>query len=400
MVKPIGPLCNLDCDYCFYLAKSKLFQETTDFRISDQILERFVENYITSQPGPEVAFAWQGGEPSLMGVEFFRRVVEMQKKFLPPGWRATNALQTNGTLLTEEWARFLKQENFLVGLSLDGPAIFHDIYRRDRQGGTTWDQVVRGLKLLQKYQVETNVLCVVNSKNAAQPLATYRALRDLDIDFLQFIPLVERLEDGKLSERSVTGLAYGRFLIAVFNQWLKCDLGSVFVQIFEETLSTLAGLPPTMCTFLPQCGRQLVMEHNGDLYSCDHYVDPQYRLGNIMETPLAELVNSRQQIQFGQAKADLNDQCLACPVLTLCQGGCPKNRHNGLNALCDGYLQFFSYVQPFVKEILNTLQKGEQAIVAREHLIKLLTSTWGVHRNDACPCGSGLKFKKCCAGIG
>ena len=398
MVKPIGPVCNLNCDYCFYLAKTELFSESRDFRLTDEILELFIQEYIQSQPGPEVAFVWQGGEPTLMGVDFFRRAIELQNRYLPPGWKATNALQTNGTLIDQQWAQFFQDAGFLIGLSLDGLQKFHDLYRRDRQGDPTWEQVVRGLRLLQEYQVQTNILCVVNRENASEPLATYQALRELGADYIQFIPLVE-LTTGELSAKSVSGPAYGRFLTHVFNYWLEHDLGSVFVQIFEEALSRLAGFPPSMCVFVPHCGRQLIMEHNGDFYSCDHYVEPKFRLGNIMENSLTDMVESEAQRAFGLAKGDLADECRICPVLNLCQGECPKNRHHGLNVLCAGYHQFFLYVQPFLNEIIKTLRQGNLAMQAQVRLDSLLENTWSAGRNDSCPCGSGLKYKKCCLGI-
>ncbi|HHT72238.1 MAG TPA: anaerobic sulfatase maturase [Firmicutes bacterium] len=401
MVKPIGPICNLHCEYCFYLHKKDFFPDSAHFQMSDIVLERFIKEYIHSQPGPVVPFAWQGGEPTLMGLDFFRKVVRLQKEYIPEGWHYTNSLQTNGTLIDHEWARFLKEEGFLVGISLDGPEPVHDMYRKDRSGLGTWGRVVEGFRTLQRYGVSVNVLCVVNRENGARPKELYQFLKELGAEYVQFIPLVEWLENGEVSHRSLTGPLYGKFLIEIFNEWVQADLGQVFVQIFETVLSVAAGLPGGLCVFLPECGRQLVMEHNGDLYGCDHFVAPEYRLGNILEAPLLDLVNSKAQLEFGREKASLPAECLECPVVSLCNGGCPKNRHRGeeglgLNWLCAGYKQFFIYVAPFARVILHTLQQGKTAEQAMAALTKLLRETWDVSRNDPCPCRSGLKYKKCC----
>ena len=396
MVKPIGPICNLQCDYCFYLHKSELYSQTSNFRMKDEVLEHFIQSYIQSQPGPEVSFVWQGGEPTLMGLDFFRKVVELQKRYIPPNWRYTNGIQTNGTLIDEEWARFFKDEQFLVGLSLDGPQPIHDLYRKDQQGQGTWQQVVDAFHLLQRYGVDVNILCVVNKENASQPLTTYEFMKELGVQYLQFIPLVEREVHGRISEKSVTGPLYGTFLINIFNQWILKDIGQVFIQIFEEALTIMAGLPAGLCVFRPECGRQLIMEHNGDIYSCDHYVLPENRLGNIMENSLESMVNSSFQRRFGKQKLELSQECSVCPVLTVCRGECPKNRIDGLNWLCSGYKQFFSYAEPFLAVILQALKQGLTAKQAQSTLIKMLDTTWDVKRNDSCPCLSGLKYKKCC----
>lgn len=395
MVKPIGPKCNLACDYCFYLSKEKLFVTGNDFRLTDSILEQFIKSYIQSQIGPEIAFVWQGGEPTLMGLDFFYRVRELQEKYRPQGITITNALQTNATLITPAWARFLKKENFLVGVSIDGLQADHDLFRKDKNGLGTWARVVAGLSELLQQDVETNLLVVVNAQNGSTPLATYTALQELGAKYLQFIPLVEH-KNGKLSSRSISGEGYGRFLVSIFNHWVEHDLGEVFVQIFEEALRMLAGFPSSMCLFSPQCGGQLVMEHNGDIYACDHFVEPNSRLGNIIQDDLRTLVDSQQQRVFGAEKANLAAACFTCPVLQLCQGECPKNRVQGLNLICQGYRRFFLYTQTFFADMLQVLQQGKPALAASDTLRARLQNVRSTKRNELCPCGSTLKFKKCC----
>jgi uncharacterized protein len=324
MTKPIGPLCNLDCKYCFYLEKEKLYPEHAGagFRMTDAVLERYISSYITAQPAnvPEISFAWQGGEPTLLGVDFFRRVVELQKKYCPPHQRIVNALQTNGTLLDAEWCEFLRENNFLVGLSIDGPREMHDRYRVDKGNRPTFDKVMRGLELLKEHNVEFNTLTVVNRHNSKNPLEVYRFLKKHGSGFMQFIPLVERAGDGTMfasppslegeeapspvTPWSVESQTYGDFLCAIFDEWVRHDVGKVFVQLFEVQLGVWMGMPASLCVFSETCGAAMALEHNGDLYSCDHYVYPEYRLGNIATKPMIELVASSQQIKFGLDKRD------------------------------------------------------------------------------------------------
>lgn len=408
MVKPAGPNCNLACEYCFYLDKDELYPETTRFHMDEGLLEKFIQRYIDCQPGPVVPFAWQGGEPTLMGLDFFKKVVELQARHLPHGWRAENAIQTNGTLLTEEWCEFLKEKGFLVGVSLDGPPELHDVYRCTKQGGPTAELVLRGLRLLQSHDVEYNILCVVNNVNAKHPQAVYGFFKDLGVQHVQFIPLVEHLGDGKVTQRTVSGRDYGRFLTVVFNEWASCDLGRVFVQLFEECVSVWVGYGAHLCLFAETCGRAMILEHNGDVYACDHFVFPEHKLGNMNEQTLYQLVESPQQRQFGLDKHNkLPDICRQCPVQFMCNGGCPKNRflttatgETGLNYLCSGYKQFFTYVDPFMEDFAALFRQHAPSYAMAARARSRLEELWqGVGRNDPCPCGSGLKYKKCCQGF-
>jgi len=384
MAKPIGPACNLACRYCYYLSKSELYPGTTGFRMSDGVLESFVRQYIAAQTAPEIPFAWQGGEPLLLGVDFFRRVVELQRKHCPPSRRVSNAIQTNGTLLTSEWCGFLRDSNFLVGISIDGPRPLHDQYRVDRRGQPSFDKTCRGLELLVRHGVEFNTLSVVHRQNARQPLEVYRFLRAHGSRFMQFIPLVERTggRPGVLAEApdpvagppldapvtpwTVEPLAFGGFLCAIFDEWLRHDVGEVFVQVFEVQLALTMGVPSALCVFAETCGKGLLLEHNGDLYACDHYVYPRHKLGNILATPLNEFVSLPRQAAFGAAKRDaLPQQCRECATLRLCYGECPKHRFmpagDGtprLNYLCAGYRRFFSHSAPYLARLAELLKAG------------------------------------------
>ncbi|MDY7041834.1 MAG: anaerobic sulfatase maturase, partial [Chloroflexota bacterium] len=310
MAKPRGAICNLDCEYCFYLSKKALYPDGS-FRMSDEVLETYVRQYIEAQGVPEANFAWQGGEPTLMGLDFFRRAVAYQDKYRKPGMRIENALQTNGTLLDDEWCRFFKEHGFLVGISLDGPRALHDVYRKDKGGAPTFDRVMKGLSLLRKHEVDFNILACVSAANVEHPLEVYRFLRDeAGAEFIQFIPIVERQDDtgfqesSRLTSRSISGEQYGEFLIAVFDEWVRCDVGRVFVQMFDTALGHWLGAPGGLCVFAETCGLALAMEHNGDLYACDHFVEPRHYLGNVTERPMVELVASPQQRQFGLAKRE------------------------------------------------------------------------------------------------
>ncbi len=396
MVKPAGGECNLSCAYCYYLAKTHLYPHSR-FRMDEALLEDFTRQYIAAQRVPEVTFAWQGGEPLLMGLPFYERALALQRRYRPAGMRIANALQTNGTLLDAAWCRFLRQHDFLIGLSLDGPRELHDAYRRDRAGRPTFERVMAGLAALHEHGVAFNILATVHAANAEHPLEVYRFLRDeAGARFIQFIPIVERSTgnggtDAAVSSRSVRPAQYGRFLTAIFDEWVRRDVGEVFVQTFDMAL---------------------VLEHNGDLYACDHFVEPRYRLGNIAQTPLVELVGSAQQRAFGEAKrAALPQQCRSCAVLFACHGGCPKDRflrtadgEAGLQYLCEGYRAFFTHVDHPMRLMAAELRQGRHA---RNVILRLAeedaerSQRWArAERNAPCPCGSGRKFKHCHGRIG
>ncbi len=368
MTKPRGSICNLDCHYCFYLQKEALYPQST-LRMADDLLEHYVWQYIAAHaPTQEVTFAWQGGEPTLMGLAFFQRAVALQQRYRHPNQRILNALQTNGVLLDDEWGQFLRENDFLVGVSLDGPAALHDVYRRDKGGHPTCDRVLAGIDVLKKHEVPFNILTCVNDVNVQQPLIVYRYLRDVvGADFIQFIPIVEPAPGPALvSSRSIDGAAYGAFLIAIFEEWVRRDVGRVAVQIFEVALAIWSGLGPGLCIFDETCGRGLAMEHNGDVYACDHFVTPAHLLGNIRTTSLIELVDSPAQVTFGQAKRDgLPSDCQRCPVRFACNGGCPKDRllttasgEAGLNYLCTGYKAFFSHIDRAMRAMVLLLRAG------------------------------------------
>jgi uncharacterized protein len=372
MVKPRGAICNLDCHYCFYLSKERLYPNSS-FQMGKDLLETYTRQYIDSQRVPEVTFAWQGGEPTLMGVDFFKLAVELQQKYRKPGTHILNTMQTNGTLLNDDWCRFFHEHNFLIGLSLDGPRELHDAYRVDKGGKPTFDKVMNGLDLLKKHQVEFNILVAVHAANADYPLEVYRFLRDeASVRFVQFIPIVERdngtgfQEASKVTERSVTARQYGDFLIAIFNEWVRRDVGQTYVQIFDVALEAWFSGRASLCIFSDTCGNALALEHNGDLYSCDHFVEPEYKLGNIEKNHLIELVGSRKQRRFGQDKRDkLPQYCLDCEVRFVCNGGCPRNRYiqtpdgePGLNYLCQGYRAFFNHIDKPMRFMAAELRAG------------------------------------------
>lgn len=397
MAKPIGPICNLDCSYCYYLEKEGLFPKGEQFRMAPEVLETYIREYIASQKTPEVTFAWQGGEPTLLGIDYFRRIVELQRKHAG-GRKINNTLQTNGTRLNAEWCLFFREHAFLIGLSIDGPRELHDAHRRDKGGKPTFDQVLRGMTLLKEYGVEFNTLTVVNRLNVDRPLEVYDFLREAGSGYLQFIPLVERLpsadapagltfaeppEPGQspsaVTDESVPAEAYGDFLITIFDAWVRRDVGRVFVQMFDVSLGIWSGHGPGLCLFLPDCGEALAVEHNGDLYSCDHFVYPKYKLGNVMNESLATLINSAQQRAFGGDKsARLPKYCRDCEVRFACHGECPKHRflvtpdgEPGLNYLCAGYKKFFRHIDPFMRRMSDLLRArlapaGIMALLAEE----------------------------------
>ena len=360
-VKPIGSICNLDCLYCYYLEKQNLYPEGEPFRMPDDILEEYIVQHIDASPETVISFSWHGGEPTLLGLDFFRKIVAFQRKHKPANRRIVNGIQTNGTLLDEDWCRFLATEEFAVGLSLDGPREMHDRYRLTKDGKPTHAQTMRGHELLQEHGVYTDILCVVNVHNVRSPLRVYRFFKQIDARYITFLPMVEpqpNAESG-VSPISVPADAWGAFLCTIFDEWRDQDIGRVKVQIFEEAARTAFDQEHSLCIFRPTCGDIPVVEHNGDFYSCDHFVDVDHRLGNMMETPLVELLESPAQRAFGEAKLEaLPRYCRECEVRAMCNGECPKNRflstpdgEPGLNYLCAGYKRFFTHCQPFVSEV-------------------------------------------------
>jgi uncharacterized protein len=376
--KPTGAICNLDCSYCFFLDKEELYPGSK-FRMTDELLETYIRQLIESHKTPQVTVAWQGGEPTLMGLDFFRKAIAYQEKYRKPGMTFENTLQTNGTLLTDEWCEFFKENNYLIGLSLDGPRALHDANRVDKAGRPTFDKVMKGLQLLQSHGVEYNILTTVNRVNSQHPLEVYRFLRDeVKTSWIQFIPVVERInEDGKtlyqqgtqVSENSVLPEQFGIFLTTIFDEWVRKDVGKVFVQTFEAAVRSWLNMPTGMCFFSPTCGLGVALEHNGDLYSCDHFVEPDYLLGNIQETSITELVSGDRQFKFGQDKLDtLPKYCRECEVRFACHGECPKHRfietpdgEPGLNYLCAGYKHFFTHIDQPLKMMVNLYKQGRDA---------------------------------------
>ena len=457
MTKPVGPICNLDCKYCFYLEKENLYPDKEKWRMPNPVLEQYIKQYIEQQDVPEISFAWQGGEPTLLGVKFFRRVVEIQQQYAN-GKTIHNAFQTNGTLLDDEWCEFFSEQKFLIGLSIDGPRELHDKYRVDKHDRPTFDNVMRGVSLLKKHKADFNTLTVVNRANSQRPLDVYRFLKEIGSGFMQFIPLVERLPEhqvipltvtagGKKREYSsdpdnpiapasaapvldlaepplldpdadhqklpvtawsVEARTYGEFLCKIFDEWVRNDVGQVFVQLFDVTLGQWMGLGSSLCVFAEKCGTAMAMEHNGDLYACDHYVYPRYKLGNVMTQTLSEMASSEQQRKFGSDKFDsLPQYCMKCEYRFACNGECPKHRfmttpdgEPNLNYLCPAYKRYFAHVDAHMKT-MAALVHGQQPAALIMDLLRNeeKQNVWkNVQRNDPCPCGSGKKYKKCCEG--
>lgn len=393
LAKPTGAICNLDCKYCFFLSKEMLYPGDR-FRMSDELLETYIRQLLEMQPLGEVNVAWQGGEPTLMGIEFFRRAVEHVERHRKAGQNIQHTIQTNGTLLDDEWCAFFKLHNVLVGLSVDGPQPMHDAYRVNKRGVGSFSDVMQGYQLLREHEVDVNILCTIHAANAEHPLDVYRFFRDeMQASYMQFIPIVERtteamiplanlgwgkrpgadrplyLQHGaQVTERSVTAEQFGRFLTTIFDEWVRRDVGKVFVQTFDVALGSWLG-QHNLCIFSPTCGNAVALEHNGDLYSCDHYVEPEYLLGNISKTPMDALVSSPKQRAFGQHKRDsLPKYCRECPVLFACYGECPRNRfistpdgEPGLNYLCAGYKRFFNHINPAMNTMAGLLRQNRFA---------------------------------------
>lgn len=405
--KPVGAICNLDCKYCYYLRKEYLYEKKGEsFRMTDDILENYIVQHIEASPDPVVRFSWHGGEPTVLGLDYFRKIVALQRKHQPPGRRIANGMQTNGTLLDEKWCRFLAAEGFGVGLSLDGPRELHDRYRVTKGQEPTHAQAMRGYELLRRHRIPCDVLCVVHAENVRYPDRVYRFFKRIKAQYVGFLPLVERQPDaeGGVSHRTVPAKALGTFLCTIFDEWVREDVGRLKVQIFEEAARTALGQEHALCIFRETCGDIPVIEHNGDFFSCDHFVNAEHRLGNIRETPLVELLESPAQKAFGQAKVDtLPRYCRQCEVLAMCHGGCPKDRilqtpegEAGLNYLCEGYRRFFTHCRPFLLELAafwrrQPLERFMQTVRAAGVRPGPETA-----RNAPCPCGSGRKYKKCC----
>jgi uncharacterized protein len=421
LTKPIGPICNLDCKYCFYLEKEALYPDVSKWSMSDDVLESYVHQYIEAQPMDVIHFAWQGGEPTLLGVDFFRKVVQLQTKYAN-GKRIENALQTNGILLNDAWGEFLSEHQWLIGISIDGPRQVHDAYRVDKGGQPTFDRVMSGMEVLKKHRVSFNTLTTVHRANSRHPSEVYRFLRDNGSGYMQFIPIVERIsqsitqhglslvspdfaDEATVAPWSVEPRQYGRFLCSIFDEWVQKDVGRIFVQLFDVSLEMWMGMEPSLCVFRKTCGSALAMEHSGDVYSCDHFVYPENKLGNIMETALATLVDSPQQRKFGADKNDtLPKYCRHCEVRFACNGECPKHRfatspdgEPGLNFLCAGYKMFFKHIDPYMRFMAEELRNERApANIMRSLQMRDRQASQKPARNQPCPCGSGRKYKHCC----
>jgi len=448
MAKPYGPVCNLDCHYCYYLEKEKMYDTSGRFRMSDQVLEKFIDEYIAAQNVPVVQFVWHGGEPTMLGMDFYKKALDLQNQY-SRGRSIENVLQTNGTLLNDDWCRFFCDNNFLIGISIDGPEHIHNRYRLNKSGKPSFAQVMKGLELLVKHKVEFNTLSVVNDYNAQYPLETYRFLKSTGSHYMQFTPIVERIATNvsegsmlllpndltgsflkqvkdcalsalpcQLAPWSVKAMDYGRFLCEIFDDWVLHDVGRYFVPTFDSILANWVGSMTSICVHAETCGHAGAIEHNGDVFACDHYVFPKYKLGNIYTNSLVSMMYSPRQIEFGQAKRNaLPQQCRDCEYLFACNGECPKNRiiqtlagEAGLNYLCSGLRLFYAHVAPYMdfmaEELANERPPAHVMAWARERIkSKLVVKTVPIAQpvtrttlkpGDLCPCGSGKKYKQCC----
>lgn len=379
MAKPVGSKCNLRCKYCYYLSKELLYPDS-DFHMGENVLREYIQQYIESQRTKEVVFVWQGGEPTLLGIDYFQKIIEIEQEYCPPEKVIKNSLQTNGTLLNEEWCRFFKKHNFLIGISIDGPASVHDCYRVYKNGNPTHERIVESIRLLTRYNVDYNILCCVQKMNWKYPREVYRYFRNvLGATFFQFIPIIKMVDEDelkicgkgekafppRLTEESITGYEFGHFLTGIFDEWIKRDVGRVFVQTFDNTLACWYGQSASLCVFTKTCGDALVIEHNGDVYSCDHFVYARNFVDNILEKPLVDIVASAKQSDFKANKfSRLPSTCKNCIYLFLCYGGCPRNRLSltedgepGLNNLCEGYRMYFSHTQKAMKFMVQQLHE-------------------------------------------
>ena len=406
-IKPAGALCNLACGYCYYLPKDTLYPQAPPHRMSDELLEAVIVQQIAAAPDSTVNFFWHGGEPTLLGIDYFRRIVELEDRHLRPGMTVTNGIQTNGIFIDEDWCRFFAAEGFSVGISIDGPSALHDAYRRTRDGKTTHRQVMQAYRLLRRHGVPVDILCVVHDRNVREPAAVYRFFKEIKAQYISFIPLVEPdpAASKGVGPRTVPADLFGSFLCAVFDEWVRQDIGRIVVQIFEEAGRPFYGQDHSLCIFRETCGDVPVIEHNGDFYACDHFVVPAHRWGNIRKTSLTALLDDPAQKSFGRDKRDnLPQDCRQCDVLAMCNGGCPKDRimrtaggEAGLNYLCAGYRRFFRHCRPYLFDLAalrvaglppGRLMERARAADAPDHP--------QAGRNDPCPCGSGKKYKKCC----
>jgi uncharacterized protein len=407
--KPVGAICNLDCHYCYYLKKQGLYPRSESFRMSGGLLEEYVVQHIEAANGRVIRFLWHGGEPTILGLDYFREVVRLQRRHCPPGRSIVNGIQTNGTLLDEAWCRFLAEEGFIVGLSLDGPQPLHDRYRVSKGEKPTHKHVMRAYRLLRRHRVPSDLLCVVHAENVRHPTRVYRFFKEIKAEHLGLLPVVEPDPDaeGGVTPETVPAEEFGEFLCTIFDEWVRQDIGRITVQLFEEAVRAAGGQEPRLCLFRRTCGDVPVVEHNGDFFSCDHFVDAEHRVGNIRETPLVDLLRSPAHRAFGRTKRDtLPAYCRACDVQPMCNGGCPKQRllqtpdgEAGLNHLCAGFKQFFAHSRPWA-ERLAALQRARQP---GERLMQAVRAADAravpkAGRNDPCPCGSGRKFKRCCLG--
>jgi uncharacterized protein len=369
-VKPVGALCNLRCKYCYYLDKKALYPGCKSFTMSDEILERYIIQHIEASTDKTINFSWHGGEPLLAGIDFFREIIAIQEKYKPQGSTIINGIQTNGTLIDEEWASFLAEEKFLVGISIDGPGDLHNHFRATPENKPSLSMTLRGYEMLRKHKVMCEILCVVNSFNVRFPLVIYNFFKELGAKYITFLPLVEREPDTKsgVSRASVPSNEFGLFLVSIFDEWIERDIGDIKIQIFEEAARTAFDQDHTLCIFKENCGGVPVIEHNGDFYSCDHYVDQGYLIGNIKEGSVAGFLDSERQKAFGESKSfTLPRYCLECEVKPMCNGECPKNRfintpdgEPGLNYLCNGYKTFFTHCRPFVEAIAEVWKDQSQ----------------------------------------
>jgi uncharacterized protein len=435
LAKPTGAVCNLDCTYCFFLSKEALYPGSR-FRMADDTLELYLKQLLEAHATPTVTIAWQGGEPTLMGLDFFRRSIELVERYRRPGQAIEHTIQTNGTRIDSDWCAFFREHRFLVGLSMDGPPDIHDRYRVDKGGAPTHHRVLAAARLLAEQGVDVNLLCTVHEANQERGAEVYRYFRDeVGARYLQFIPIVERateamlpvadagwgtagkevrplyvLDGSLVTRRSVTADGWGRFLTTIFDEWVVRDVGTMFVQLFDAALASWVGAPPSVCIFSETCGDALTVEHTGDVYSCDHFVEPRWLLGNIRDTHLLTMVASPEQRAFGEAKRDtLPRYCRECPVRFACHGECPRNRfirtpdgEDGLNYLCAGYLAFFTHVDRPMRLMADLLERGRYAdevmgVLAAE-AADLRARVARAGRNDPCPCGSGRKTKVCHGG--
>jgi len=406
--KPISSVCNLACHYCYYLKKGELYPKSESLRMPLSILEQYIIQHIDACSDPLIQFSWHGGEPTLLGIDYFREIVSLQHKHQPCDQRIVNGIQTNGTLLNEDWCRFFAEEGFRVGISIDGPQKIHDLFRVTKGQGHTYTETMRGYELIQKHRIPCDILCVVHKENVNHPLEVYRYFKNMGAQSMSFLPLVEpQLPEGcGVSPRSVPADAMGHFLCAIFDEWKNRDIEKIRVEMFEEVARSAFGQEAALCIFRKTCGDVPVVEHNGDFFSCDHFVDRKHFLGNIQETSLVDFLESPAQRSFGEAKwGNLPLYCRSCEVLDLCYGGCPKDRilrtpdgEEGLNSLCSGYKRFFNHCKPFVSELSSLWRQQSLEEQTPTQEVRPVEVSPKIGRNDPCPCGSGKKYKKCCLG--